>query len=367
MLNSNHYTPILKWKTAEQGALASLKAEDKKHITPLVQFVMPSQKKDEPFQDVVKRFKEQSNKLPGKIIEVWGTSAIFLDFSLLYDTEPTDTTDLRVSSIQSILEGGNKSSAKFIPVIHLNDDEDIKTVVSKLAKEYDTGLCLRLVYPDFTDLEILNKIIQKFLTDYKLSRDEVDVMVDIKEIDENRTKYSNYFNLAQKLEKLSQWRSFIFASGSFPVDLSKCKLDEENLLPRFDWKNWLVEIKNTNIIRKPTFSDYTIQYPIYNQSSQFFHPSTSIKYTLNDQWLIMRGKQQQYNLYLANAKLLAEDSRFMGEKFSAGDKYISEKAKHYDTHATEPKKWKTGNAKTWIEAGISHHFALVVNQVSSLS
>jgi hypothetical protein len=360
MPTHKHYIPILKWKGAEQGALKTLDEERKKRITPLIQFVMPRQKPNEQLEDVVRHFEEQIEKMPEKILDVWGTSPVFVDFSLLY------TTELKAKSIESLLSKSLQYGIRLIPTAHLGDDAQIHRAANSVAKKNNSGICLRLICSDFKDINGLNKRIGEFLASYKLSPDEVDLLVDIKEIEENGTKYNQYLSLSQRIINLSEWRSFIFAAGAFPKDLTNCKLDEENLLPRLDWQNWLKEIKNS-LARKPAFSDYTIQHPIYEESSQFFHPTTSIKYSLENDWLIMKGKKQKYNLYLANAKLLSQDSRFSGENFSSGDKYIADRARHYDKYIKNPEKEKgTGNAKTWIEAGINHHLSLVAHQVSSL-
>jgi len=362
MFNSKHYVPILKWKRAEQSALKALGEEHKKHITPLIQFVMPKQKPQEQLEDVVLRFEKQISKIPEKIIEVWGNGPIFVDFSLLY------TNLLKVKSLDAILRGGYKIRATFIPVIHLKDDLEIKKAACLLAKENKNGICLRLICPDFSDLDLtkLHQDIAEFLSSMKLEENDVDLLIDIKEIGENGDKYIRYLGLSQKIQNLLKWRTFIFASGAFPKDLSECKIDEENLIPRLDWINWMDQVNNKNLKRKPTFSDYTIQHPIYQEAVQFFHPTTSIKYTLENEWLIMKGERQKYEKYLASAALLVNDKRFYGENFSKGDEYISEKAKHFAIYIKNRKIGGTGSTETWLKAGINHHLVLAAHQVAIL-
>jgi len=74
MFDSKHYVPILKWKRAEQGALKALREDQKRHITPLIQFVMPKYKPGENLKNVVAKFEEQLPQIPEKIIETWGTT-----------------------------------------------------------------------------------------------------------------------------------------------------------------------------------------------------------------------------------------------------------------------------------------------------
>ena len=359
MFNSKHYTPILKWKRAEQGALKNLTEKCKKNITPLIQLVMPKQRSNDTIENVIARFKEQLKEIPYKIIDVWGYYPIFIDVSLLF------TTQLKVESLIRIIQEGNRIGGIFIPVIHLSDDEMIKKMAIYLARE--KGLCLRLICPDFSDFKKLEQNIIKFFSSSGLKEKNIDLLIDIKETEKNGDKYFKYLKLSQNIPLITSWRTFIFAAGSFPKDLSECKIDEENLLPRIDWIHWKNNLNNSDLLRKPAFADYTIQNPIYKEASQFFHPTSSIKYTLEDEWLIMKGQKQKFELYLASAAELVKDSRYYGENFSYGDKYISEKALHFPVYIRNPEVKGTGSTETWLIAGISHHLTLVAGQIASLA
>ncbi|PIQ68474.1 MAG: hypothetical protein COV91_03940 [Candidatus Taylorbacteria bacterium CG11_big_fil_rev_8_21_14_0_20_46_11] len=360
MFNSKHYVPILKWKRAEQGALKALTEDRKKHITPVIQFVMPKSKPNEQLEDVITRFEKQLSEIPEKIIEVWGSTPIFIDASLLF------TTALKTKAIDIISRGGHKLGGVFIPVIHLDDEEDVKNSAWSAVKETKSGLCVRLICPNFSDMTKLDQNLTTLTSTSGLNKNEIDLLVDIKATEKDGEKCTKYFSLSQEISELQKWRTFIFASGSFPVDLSECKLDEENLLPRVDWKTWKEQISSKKLQRKPAFADYTIQHPIYKEASQFFHPTSSIKYALENEWLIMKGKKQKFELYLASAAELIKDKRFSGENFSDGDKYIAEKAKHFDTYIKNPAIKGTGSTETWLKAGINHHLTLVANQIANL-
>lgn len=359
MFDSKHYVPILKWKRAEQGALKALGEKHKKNITPLIQFVMPRIKPEEQLADIIKRFEGQLAEVSAKIMEVWGCSPIFVDVSLLYSTA------LKAKALDVISREGHKLGCIFIPVIHLNDDEQIKKSALAIAKETQKGLCLRLICSNFSNVTELNQGITNLLSK-GLGEKNIDLLVDIKETEDDGNKYAKYINLSQNISGLLKWRTFTFASGSFPVDMSGCKIDEENLIPRIDWKSWVEHI-GKKLQRKPTFSDYTIQHPIYIETTQFFPPTTSIKYALKNNWLIMKGEKQKYEKYLASAALLVKDRRFYGENFCDGDKYIAEKAKHFSVYIKNPAIKGTGSTETWLKAGINHHLSLVAHQVSILT
>lgn len=361
MFNTKHYVPILKWKRAEQNALKVLEEKHKKCITPLLQFVMPKGKQTEQRQDIIAKLEGQLDKIPTRIIEVWGKMPVFIDVSLLY------TIPLKVKSLNVISRLGHNLGGVFIPAIHLNDEKPLKNIAYELAKKNKTGLCLRLICPDFIDLEKMNKDISNMLSDSVLNESDIDIIVDIKETDADSNKCIKYIEKSQGIPNLMKWRTLSFASGAFPEDLSAFKLDEENLITRIDWKSWKEYVTGTKLKRKPSFSDYTIQHPIYNEAAQFYHPTTSIKYTLENEWLILKGKKHRFEMYLGSAKLLSKDQRFYGENFSYGDKYILTKANHCDAYLKNKKVGGTGSTETWITAGINHHLALVANQVSNLS
>ena len=361
MFNSRHYIPILKWKRAEQGALEALSEEHKKYTTPLIQFVMPRYESYEHLDDIVNKFEKQLSKIPEKIVAVWGTDPIFVDISLLF------TTPLKAKSLTVISREGCKLGGVFVPVIHLGDDQVIKNLAYSLAKDNRSGVCLRLIYSDFSDLNKLNENVAELLSSSGLKQKNIDLLVDIKETGGNGDKYAKYLKLSQSIANLLRWRTFIFASGAFPEDLSECKLDEENLIPRTDWKSWKKRVASKELQRKPAFADYTIQHPIYKEATQFFPPTTSIKYTLKEDWLIMKGQKQKFDKYLASAALLVKDTRFYGEDFSYGDEYISEKAKHFDAYIKNPSIKGMGSTETWLRAGINHHLTLVAHQIANLS
>ena len=362
MFDSKHYTPILKWKRAEQGALKALAQKHKQYITPLVQFVMPKPKPEEKFEDLVNNFEKLALQIPEKIIEAWSQAPIFIDVSLLF------TTPLKAQSLKVIGERGSELGGVFIPVIHLNDEQDIKVATFSLAKKTDSGFCLRLICSDFLDMGKLGQDITNILKVSGLDHNKIDLLIDVKETEGDNKKFVQYFDLSQSIADLPKWRTFIFASGSFPENLSECKLDEENLLPRIDWKSWKAQVSLKNLNRKPSFADYTIQHPVYKETTQFFHPTSSIKYTLEDEWFIMKGQKQKFELYLASAaELIKDNKRFFGENFSDGDKYIMEKGKYFSTYIKNPALKGTGSTETWLKAGINHHLSLVAHQVSTLS
>jgi hypothetical protein len=273
MFGPKHYVPILKWKPAEQKALQELSAEEKKWITPLIQPVMPQPKapkkgqqmksREEQLEEVITDFKTKGSKIAEEIITAWGTLPIFVDLSLVY------TPSLRVEVLTQILALGNEHGAFLIPVINLSSDAALIKSVSDLSKQHKHGLCLRLVRADLSDTEKLSQQIKDLLVTNGLSTENTDLLLDLNVTDEHDHEYHNLLNASQMIPHLTEWRTLTIACGAFPEDLTKCVLGE-NYIPRSDWKNWLEALQSIQLIRIPSFADYTIQHPIHKESSQFF-------------------------------------------------------------------------------------------------
>lgn len=375
IFNSRHYVPILKWKRAEQDALKALTNECRDRISPIIELVMPKPKslfkdenkkikktQEELVQELIAAFRtKRFSEILDEIIKSWGTKPAYIDFSLLY------TVALKVESIKKIIGEATERGIRLTPILNLSDSDEIKKAIQQTLNKYTNGICLRVVSSDLENINKLNSQLDIILQYFNTSQRNVDLLVDLKEIKENNSAhyYYRYFNFSQRIKDLTKWRNFIFACGAFPEDLSECTIDEPKLITRVEWVNWL-NIKNGRTKRVPTFADYAVRNPIYNEILQFYHSTSSIKYTLENDWLILKGKAKRYEIYLANAAVLVKDKRFYGDTFSAGDKFVAEKAKHFKTYIRNPEVKGTGNTKMWLEAFINHHLTLTSYQLANL-
>jgi len=368
MINDNFcYVPILKWKGAEIKALKELYDRHKKHVCPLIQ-IIHKEKAEDTLEDLAKRFRdEQLYKIREGIIDAWGNEKIFVSFNLLY------TTELKLESFKVVLEDDLKNEGSIIPVIHLSDDKKIRDYVFSLAKENNREICLRIIPADFgidnnININEINSKIKNCLDKYKVKESLVNLIVDISDFGSDKSLYDKYFEASQGIYNISNWRTFAFSGGSFLKDLSSCKTDVDNIYSRSEWVFWKDQVSNNKLLRIPLFSDYTVQFPVYEKMTQFFQSTCSVRYTLDDDWWILKGKKGGFDQYLAHASdLVKQHERYYGEDFSFGDKYIKEKADHFEEYRKNPKiKKLTGNTPTWLSAGINHHLTVAATQVSNL-
>lgn len=363
MFDSRHYVPILRWKAAEREGLEKLSSDEKKFITPLLEILMPQSKRskdgekpktpEELLRESIAKLKTTLPNIPGDILKYWGMAPAFIDVDLL-------DISVRKEGLTQILTLGNKLGLFLISVIGLNSDIDIQKTAVSFAKKNNYGLCLRLFPSDFNKNTLATSI-KNFVINNSISEQNIDILVDLQITNSQSLKFTE---IIKQIPDIIKWRTFTVASGAFPKDLTGFTVNL-HMIDRLDWNSWLLQYNSNDLLRKPSFSDYTIQHPIYKEPIPGSNPSASIRYTLPEKWMIMRGqalrgeKSQGHAQYPANAQLVMQQREFFGADFSYGDSYIAEKGK--DVTIKE-----TGTPRTWLRAGINHHLACVASQLSNL-
>lgn len=365
-IDEKNYVPILKWKRAEHKALFELRDVEKDIMIPLIELVMPKPKSklrdkthDELYDEVISIFlNKKMLVIPEEIKNVWDKRPIFVDFSLLY-------TEVKFKAIEYIIAKSHELGLNIIPVFNLAEYENFSELILKIRNTFNFDVCLRISISDLQDIDKLNTKLDKYLSIENVHEDSTYLIVDLKELDDQH-EYLRLAAISQNILNLNSWKGFVLANGSFPVDLTNCKIDKDNFLPRLDWLNWKKIYKDKNLNRTPTFSDYGIRHPIYIESYQFLEPTASVKYTLDESWLVVKGKKRKFEYFLGAAKLLFEYDGYYGENFSSGDKFIAEKAAHYEHYMRDPTIKGTGTTELWLKAGLNHHFCIVFDQLSNL-
>ncbi len=350
-----HYVPILRWKKAEQIALCKLDHACTARMTPLIELVPKefTQKKSVKSLSV----DETLSKTAQQIFRRWGQASLFIDLWHLPHHLRTEHGEHFLKALSEMCQTYQES---LIPVTGLKRDAAYQFAVSATIKTYNQGVCIRLSRDDVQRASLPNDL-SNLLSSLKLSPDKVDLLVDLRIIDDSVPSFAS---LCDRIPRLDQWRTFIVASGAFPKDLSHLEKNRQHQLKRLDWLTWRDQvIASPTLKRRPTYSDYTIQHPIYSEPSEGSNISASIRYTYDEYWVIMRG-EGVLNVegpgsaqWPANAQLLCDRREFCGPSFSYGDKYIKEMSLQFE---------QTGNATTWLQAGINHHLTFVVHQLANL-
>lgn len=250
----------------------------------------------------------------------------------------------------------------------LNRRNEYQSAVSDMVHMDRRGICLRVLTKELLEPRFTQKV-RSLLKKCQLDESNVDLLLDFQTFDPQNPDVKN---LLGSIPNLRAWRSLTIASGAFPVDLQNCEKGS-NPIPRHDWLSWKTQFfDETSNQRRASFSDYTIQYGFYKEPVEHGNPSASIRYTLEDKWLVMRGEvprgkidyenaerrpaREQYN---AHAQLLCEDTEILYDQdFSWGDAFIYERSVNREDH---------GSPEILLRAGINHHMTVVSRQITNLA
>lgn len=343
------YMPILKWKQAEVGALRDLNPEERKKMAPLIQLVPKYTRvsvKPLLFEPISK--KEVLNNALANIQKYLSDFKIYLDSSLLYDSERIE-----------VFEATNNSSTLFgtniIPVLDLSDVKTGSYSEGAMSLINKQGICLR-VYKEEVNDEFW-RTINLLLSRLRIDREKVDLLLDYRVT--SSIQSNSFLSSLKKTKNTQDWRLFYFASGAFPENLTQCTIGTNELL-REDWKLWKDITDNINGFRRPIYSDYTIQYPIYSAPVNNPNTSYSVRYATPEKWVVMRGQARNaknsmgIKQYYAHAVML-KNLGICNEACCKGDTYILKVAQNPNGEGNNPK---------WLRVGINHHISTTLKQLA---
>ena len=356
MLTYRHYVPLLRSKAAEWLALESLPIAIRGKLTPVMEFP-PSALLARP-----KEAKKNGRSAAEHALRIFfdhvvkdaARGRLFVDLGQLGD-RPIVEAERGWQHVARVVT----LPAGVVPVVWAHS-KNARTWsdVRKVASSTGSGLCLR-VAAGMTPITDLARTIQTALNTLGVTPDHVDLIVDLG----RAPGHLSHDDLRNALPSISAWRSWTVLAGVFPKDLSQFSSDTlVHRWPREDWRVWREHVTNSPMVRRPSFGDFTIQYGEFFESPKIAG-SLSVRYTLDSEWLILRGKKANkeegatYEQFHGHARYLCRQPLFFGRGFSAGDEFIASKQ---DAGVTP------GNTKQWLAAGINHHMTAVVAQLEIL-
>lgn len=326
------YTPIVKWKQGEQNALKELDGEIADKIIPLIE-ITPDINQD--------KFEAS--------LSVWKNRYYYFDvLPECYDEFGGDIYFRLLNQCDS---------EYVIPVVNISDSDD---VIESCVELSSNGFAIRVFSSDIDEvgnrLEELHEIYDS---------ENVDIIVDLKEIDEENysEKKIAFRALIGEMEYLSDYRRVILSSSAFPVSLSGVEKYSIALRPRLEFDLWnelkgFCKKKKSDLI----FSDYCINNPSFFEYIPGMSPSYNIRYTDDQNFVLLRGdaiKKGGLNAenVLRLCRILTQSTHFSGKDFSWGDYYIASR---------DEDSASFGNLTTWRKVGTNHHITFVVNQLANL-
>lgn len=357
MTTHKHYVPILKGKEAEFSSLGTLSSSDKQGLTPLIE--IPPTPWDFNTDTYSKEPSAHLNSVVDKINKNWGTQdPIFIEL-LLMDPEILNTG---MHSIQETFDLLRQYGVQSIPVTGLSRSADYQQAVQGILRTDTHGLCLRVQARDVSGN--IGNDVQSLLRRLSIHESEVDLVVDLGYMlpAQMATLSLSIPPVFNEIGQIGSWRTVTLCGGSFPESMASFDQDSVTKIPRTEWKIWTNIVQTNALLRLPWFGDYPIANPelMDEIDPRLMKMSVNLRYTLDKEWLVLKARNARnfgFDQFLDLCKKLRSMPEYYGPAFSWGDDYINRGANGTAT---------SGNPTTWRKVGVTHHLAVVIDQMAGL-
>jgi hypothetical protein len=362
------YIPILKGKAGELKALANLKQETAKVISPLVEFppvpvdFVEGQEEPVAAKTIDQHVASVSKALADNLTNL---SQLYVDGLYLELEDDLASGQEPSAALFAALRDAN---VQFVPVCGLDRNESyIASVAECLAKD-GRGLCLRITEADLEGTSELQAQIDAILTALSASPEQTDLVLDFGA--KVPAKSALPFQI-HALPHLEAWRSFTVAASSFPIDMSNVPRNTLVEMDRAEWGVWnSLRSKTKTLTRMPDYGDYGINHPeIVEIDPRLMRQSPNIRYTSEASFVIAKGAAYPRKKDKAKFPGLTPAEQF--PKLAAGIiKHASWKKPEFSwgdsfIQSCSEKKC-VGSPTDWRAVGTSHHISLVVQQLANL-
>lgn len=351
------YVPILKGKEGEFAALEQLTLDAKAFTRPLIE--IPAVPFDFAAGRHAKTLDKHIETLPERINRSLGQSYFYLETPFFGNND--QTVDERCA-MQVLLDGCGALGMRPIPVLSTSSSVDCRNAV-KASLGRGQSFCLRLTVEDFAEDAETDVEVDTVLGHLELdSAKGCDLVVDLGELkNDGATSLLLARSVLASLPRRDEWRLIVIAAASFPEDLSGVNSSSSVVIPRREWTLWQALQRKPKLIPENlVFGDYAISNPlIRGLDPRIMRMSASIRYTLAESWLIIKGRnvgQYGFDQYFDLCRKLVNRPEYLGRQYSWGDDFIWRCA-HDDSGP--------GNATTWRKVGVNHHITVVQRQLAN--
>jgi hypothetical protein len=346
------YVPVLKWRMGEYQALYRLSSKTKESITPLI--IVPPIEFDFEKRQPKRTIDQHIPPFPKKFEEKWGEKKALID---LHESLQNQVLSNGTRILEHIFGELRQRGCLAIPVSGLSREKVYTDQVKRVTKENELGVCLRIGFNELVRPD-LNTRLKGYIEQLEINPSKVDLVLDLGE-PENFNPVDVLANLVLSkmgsIVDLESYRSLIVAGMSLKLSEVKKPGGE---VPRLEWAMYKEMLSSIKDIRVPSYGDYTIETPkFFDTDMRLLNPAGKIVYTCDDTWLIPKGGsfREDSSQMKAHCEKILNSAHFSGEKFSFGDKRISNTAKGKDGF---------GNQTTWKQVAVNHHIEKVVDQLA---
>ena len=357
MFDHKRYVPILKGRDGEYGALSCVAPALKDRITPVIE--LPPIPWDFEEEKPARTIDTHLKKVAQKIERAWDRDRIFfLDFLWIAESERMNDG---MHPVDFVFNSARARGLSPLPVASLIKGDEYLTACADAVRTDRRGICIRIQREDFVDFADLRAELTRVLGAVGAEQRNADLLLDFRALtpESRRLNAGDALALIARIPDLNGWRTFTVAATSFPENLVGLPPSDSSFIPREEWNLWR-SILRGRPGRSPSFADYAISHPEPSEvDPRVMRPSASVRYTTNEYWLVLKGRNLRdhgYEQFHDVCRELIVRPEYSGRPFSWGDGYI-------DDCANE--SVGTGNLTTWRKVGTSHHLAFVLRQLSS--
>ncbi|MGA1824151.1 MAG: beta family protein [bacterium] len=353
------YVPCLRWKQGEYQALLRLAPAIKDVLVPLIEvseigFDFETRTYKKKVDDHLSPF---ARRVRGK----WGVRSCFVDMHLIEAAQRMATGEHPFTAVFNDLRLKGVSA---IPVVRLEQDTACRNAIEAIISKDERSLCLRINIEEAAKPDLAFDL-KKLLHNYRQKVEDCDLILDLgtPSFDPIEDFGEVLKTIISKIPHIEKWRSFALIGTAFPSSMAEVKRGELSIKPRSEWKlyRFLIDKFQSSGIRIPIFGDYGINHPdVLEVDMRIVKPSATIRYTIDDNWLIVKGanvRDNGFGQYRQLCQDIISSKYFFGPAYSKGDKYIDDCAKGTA---------RTGNLTTWRWIGTNHHVTKVVEDVANL-
>lgn len=351
------YVPVLKWRQGEYQALLRLDEVRRERVVPLIEITPPEF--DFAEGKLKKTLEAQLEPFAHRLKAKWGVAPAFLDTFLL---EPTARMPTGKHPLTYLMEEARKVGGQLTPVTSLERDLAHYNAVAGAVMIDGFGIAVRCTLDEIAD-PAFPKALEGLSENLGCDLSDVDLIIDLAA--KNFEPLEDLADLVVAILKSDSVydavRSLILIGTSFPASMADIKGPSQTVT-RSEWLLYKkVVAKLPAGFEPPTFGDYAISSADMPKGDmRLLKPSASVRYTINDAWLITKGsnvRDNGFEQFRDRCGDVVNSGLALPAGYSAGSDYVR------GCHA---KTEKTGNLTTWRWVGTNHHITKVVDDLASL-
>lgn len=349
--DASHYVPILKVKRGEKQALRRISSTLQPRIVPLLEIVeRKAEKSPQVSQHLDNAFKDLAPS-------VQPYARCFLD-----------TREIAPDGAAAALEVFQRASSEgivFTPVTGICRSIDLQAALDHRIH----GVALRLERKEFEGGGLAIKV-GDFLQQHGLQPEEIDLIIDLGPVEDLIADGIAALTAAfmADVPDHQRWRTFTVSACSFPKSMGSVDRNSYALIKRDEWLAWKNHLyaSRHGLSRLPTFSDYAIQHPagVEGFDPKTMQVSAAIRYTLADDWLLIKGESTRFKRPVSQFPALATRlvyghlrNHFAGAAHCDGCASMK---------AAADGAPRLGSAEAWRRLGTIHHISTVMQGLALL-